>query len=133
MAVVVFPDATAVTVGYLNGRLAARGVNDVPVRSKIPNPRPSPFVMIHRVGGPRRDIVTDNARLDVECWGDTAHAAHDLAQLIRALIFDMVGTVSGVPVYKVNEVGGVANLPDPLSDHPRYVFSVEVAMRGTAA
>ncbi len=131
MPVVLFPDATAVVIGYLSDALASRSVT-APVRSRVPNPRPAPFVLVRRLGGPRRDLVTDAPLIGVECWGASEEAAHDLAALCRALIFDLPGSaVDGVAIYRVTETGGLANLPDPLSDNPRYVFTCEVGMRGT--
>ena len=130
--VVLFPDATDVVIDYLATELAARG-NSAPVRSRVPNPRPAPFVLVRRLGGPRRDLVTDSPMIGVECWAASEADAHDLAQLCRALVFAMRGTTqSGVAVYGVDEVGGLANLPDPLSDHPRYIFTTTINMRGQA-
>lgn len=125
MTVVVFPDATAVTVTHLAGEL------EVPVVSKVPNPRPDTFVRVRRVGGPRRDLVTDQAQLTVEAWAATDADAADLAQLARAHIHNMRGQViSGVACYRVTEMAGPANLPDPTTDHARYSLTIAVAMRG---
>lgn len=127
MEVIVFPDAAAIVIGHLAGEL------DPPVLPRIPNPRPDTFVTVQRVGGPRRNLVTDAATLAIEAWAPTEEAAHDLAQLARGHVAAMVGDLfAGVPVYRVDEFSGPQLLPDPTSDQPRYTFTVAVATRGAA-
>lgn len=129
---VVWPDATDVCVTFLRAALAERG-DGATVAAKVPNPRPARLVLVHRVGGPRLNLVADDAQIAVECWAPAAEDAADLAQLCRALIHTMRGgVVDGVPIYRIDELAGPADLPDPLSDQPRYVFTVQIAMRGTA-
>lgn len=125
--VVVFPDATAVVLDHLHTELG------VDVGSKIPNEFPDDgvFVLCRRLGGPRLNEVADNAMLGLEFYAATAEDSMDLAQLTRAQVHAMRGRViSGVTVYRVTEIGGPAELPDPLSQRPRVVFTVQVAMRG---
>lgn len=122
---VVFPDAAALVAGHLATSLG------VSTAGKVPNPRPEEFIVVRRVGGPRRNVVTDEATLTVECWSDSDEAAHDLAQLARATIHQMVGEMfDDTPVYRVTEFSGPVHLPDPTSTQPRYTFTVAVAMRG---
>lgn len=131
--VVVFPDAELVCVSYLRAQLAARG-DTTAVGTVIPDPRPDSLVMARRLGGPRQTLVSDNAQIGIESWAPTAEAAHDRAQLCRALLLAMRGTTQqGAAVYRVGEIAGPGELPDPLSNQPRYVFSVEVALRGASA
>lgn len=130
MTFVLFPDAVTLVVDYLEDSLDDRGF-PVPVGSRVPDPRPASFVRVMRAGGERRDLVTDNPRLIIEAWADTDGDADDLAQLCRALLHDLRGRVlDGVPVYKVEEAGGPADLPDPLSDQSRSTFIVQIALRG---
>ena len=132
MEAVVYPDAAAVVATFLNAELDTHG-DTAPVGSRVPSSRPSRFVLVRRLGGPRLNRVADNAMLGIECWGTDEADAHDLAQLCRALIHSMTGgTHSTVPVYRVTELSGPGSLPDPLSDNPRFTFTVQVAMRGTA-
>lgn len=122
---IVFPDATAACCTWLAAYLLE------PVGSKVPNPRPTAFVTINRTGGPKRNLVTDEPQITVESWAQTDEAAHDLAQAARAYLNAMVGEiVNGAPVYRVDELSGPANLPDPLSEQPRYSQSFTVAIRG---
>lgn len=129
---VLFPDAVELTIGYLRDALDARD-DDTPATKDVPDPRPSLFLTVQRLGGPRIDVVTDGPQLSFEAWGDDNAAAHDLAQLARALVLGMAGrTVNGTPVYRVDELAGVNELPDPVSHQPRYTFGVIVHVRGTA-
>jgi hypothetical protein len=129
---VLFSAADTVVVTELAARLAARG-DTATVTTIVPDPRPSRLVVVFRTGGARRDQLTDNAQLTIECWEASDTAAHDLAQLVRALINAMPGRlVAGVPVYRVNEAAGPQALPEPNSALARFTWSVQIALRGTA-
>ena len=121
---IVFPDAVELVCDHLRTLLAP-----TPVVSRVPTTRPATFVRVQRVGGVRRNLVTDEPTLTVEAWAATEQAAQDLSQLARAHIYAMPG---GGDVYRVTEIGGPVLLPDPLSDQPRYSFTVAVATVGTA-
>lgn len=122
---VTFPDATAATIAVIDA------VTAVPVRGKVPNPRPASFVTVRRTGGVKQNVVMDEATLAVECWAATDEAAHDLAQIARAALHAARGTVVGsVTLGRVSEVSGPGLLPDPLSDHSRYTQTFAVAARG---
>lgn len=125
---VVYPDACEVVCPYLAYELG------VHVGTRVPTSRPSTFVVVRRLGGPRLNLVADNAMLGVECWADSEQEAQDLAQLSRGLIHALRGTSQdGVAVYRITEVAGPQELPDPDSDQCRYVFTLQIAMRGTSA
>lgn len=130
--VISFPDAAAVVIAYLTDELPSYGYT-APVHQAVPHTRPSVFVTVRRGGGPRRDMVTDQAQLNVECWSAAGeHAAGRLADTVRALMAALRGQVVGdAVVYTVTEFSGPAPLPDPLeSGHARYVQSFAVAIRG---
>jgi hypothetical protein len=123
---VLFPDAAATVISHLADNLAA------PIHGRVPNPRPDTFVVVQRVGGPKRNIVTDEATLIAESWAETPADAHDLAQNVRELINDLPGQIiDGVPVYRVEEASGPGWLPDPESQQARYTQTFSVALRGT--
>jgi len=131
--VIVFPDLENRLVDYLAAALAERG-DPAAVSVTVPNPRPSRFVLVPRIGGVRRNFVVDSATIAVECWDDTDAGAADLAALVRGLVGALPGQVlDGVPVYRVDEFAGPANLPDPRSAQARYTFTVSISYRGTAA
>lgn len=129
---ILFPDtATLVIDGILAGFEAE--LITIPVVSKVPTKRPDEFLTVRRLGGPRRDLVTDTAQLAVEAYALTETAAHDYLQIARALIAAMAGTVvNGYQIYKVTEIAGPHEFPDPISESPRYAYSPLVATRGVA-
>lgn len=132
MQPILFPDVEAVLVSYLSSELTARG-DTASAHVNIPNPRPERFVVVPRIGGTRASHFVDQATIAVECWADRPALAHDLAQLVRALIHALPGkTVSGVTFYRTDEFAAPANLPDPESNQARYVLTVSVSTRGTA-
>ncbi len=131
---ILFPDAAAAAIGALNAQLGALGFTGVPVRSRVPNPRPTRFLLVFRTGGPAVNVVTDAAQLTVEAWATSDVEAHDLAQVARAIVTGIEGTVTGgVTVYGVDELGGPGYLPDPVSAQSRFTFTVTVHVRGAAA
>ena len=124
---VLFPDATFVVVSHLTDALT------VPVYSQVPSSRPASFVVVRRVGGVRRNEVTDEPMLTIECWAMKPEQAADLAATARAHVDAMAGeTIEGTAVYRVTDIAGPAFLPDPDSDMPRYSFTVSAAMRGVS-
>jgi hypothetical protein len=128
MASVLFPDVEEIVVSYLNGVLTEQVVTE------IPNPRPASFVQVLRTGGPRRNLVTDEPQITVHSFGKPSaggsQQAQDLAQRVRAWLHDLPLEDLNNPVYRVDELSGPANLPDPLSDQPRYTQSFSLAVRG---
>lgn len=131
---ILFPDAVAAVISALNAQLPDLGFTGVPVRTKVPNPRPARFITVFRTGGPRLNIVVDSAQVTVEAWAADGGSAHDLAQAARAIINSLEGTsVSGTLMYGINEFSGPADLPDPESGQSRYTWSTSVNTRGVAA
>lgn len=130
MQVIVFPDAATIITTDLNDQLANFG-SSAPVYGAVPNPRPNLFVVVRRVGGPSRDIVIDDALITVDAYGPDSGDAHDLAQLCRGITHTMPGRVP--QIRKVVDVGGPSDLPDPLTDLPRFTFTIQVSTRGVAA
>lgn len=126
---ILIPDTVALAITHLNTNLTP------PVSSRVPNPRPAEFVTVLRTGG---GVIADQpvvgtTQITVEAWAATNPAAAVLAELARAHLHNMAGTVvAGVAVYRVDDVGGPVDLPDPLSDQPRVTFTVLVSVRGVA-
>lgn len=122
---VLFLDAAAAVATHLNDTLG------VATAGKVPNPRPAEFYRVLRVGGVAREKVMDDATIVVEAWAPTDEEADDLAQLARAHLLAMVNvTVADVLVYRVVDVAGPANLPDPLSNQSRSTATYTVTTRG---
>lgn len=129
---IVFPDAAAALITYLTGELAARG-DTATVHRSVPMTRPARFLTVYRIGGVRQGVVVDVPRFAVDGWDETPEGAHDLLMLARALIGATEGrTIGGVQVYRVTEVGGPIDLPDPESEQARWSYQPELAVRGHA-
>lgn len=129
---IVFPDVVALVVTTVQAGYKAQAVS-AHVGNKVPTtkPRPTTYVVVRRHGGPRRDFLTDQAQISIECSAPTVAEAQDLAQLARALVHAMAGTVvNGSKVGRIDEFAGPAELPDPIAQLPRVVFTELIAVRG---
>lgn len=132
--VIVAPDTIQLFAAYLRDELDGRGYTGIHVGIEVPAARPNRFVRLRRTGGTKLNLVVDDAQISVEAWGESSAAAHDLAQLCRALIHAADSQeVGGVQVYRIAEVAGPADLPDPTSDQPRYSATYLIAVRCAAA
>lgn len=122
---VIFPDATAVVIAWLDQNVAQ------PVSHTAPKPRPSAFVTVARTGGVASGVL-DNALITVEVWAASAAAAGSLAQTVRALVLAMSGRVVGTAaIGAVSEASGPQDLPDPDSKQARSTFTAQVPVRGS--
>lgn len=125
---ITFPDAVAAVIGYLTDEI------DAAVYKRVPTTRPSEFVTVARSGGVVSNFVVDNAQLSIDCWADRDDDLADLMAEVRGLVLAMQGDViDGAQVYRVTEVGGPADIPDPVSDMPRMRWTVQVQFRGDTA
>ncbi len=123
---VLFHDAADIACVVLDAAL------DVDVVRKVPATRPTSFVRVRRTGGPRRSRVADAAQISVESYATTVTAAGLLAEQARRALHAARGTVvEGSTIYAVDEVSGPAELPDPLTDQPRYTQTFTFPVRGT--
>jgi hypothetical protein len=107
-------------------------VGGVAISTRVPKERPSaPFVRLTRVGGPRRDRVTDQPMVVVEVWGPDEVSVGELAERVRAHVFALEQTQTAHGwVRTVREVGGLQSFPDPVTGSPRYQFTVQLDTRG---
>lgn len=120
-----FANAEAMAVAFLDPAFV------VPVRTTVPDPRPAKFVTVRRQGGVAVNPVTDGALLTVEAWAEDEYDAEALLQAVRRKLHEWPYATQGPhAVYRVIEVGGPANLPDPDSEQPRYTMLVQVLIRG---
>jgi hypothetical protein len=132
--VIVAPDTVKLLCDYLRDELDDRGYTDIHVGVEVPTSRPDRFVRLRRTGGTKLNLVVDDAQVTVEAWGESPAVAHDLAQMCRALIHAADSEeLGGVQVYRIAEVAGPADLPDPVSDQSRYSATYLVAVRCAAA
>lgn len=124
--VIAFPDPEAWAVQFLKSRTERDGRK---VGTKAPKTG-TRYTRVSRVGGASRDLVTDSPMILVECFADDGVTAADDAKIDRALL--MAAARLSDDVARVQDVGGPSFLPDPDTNLPRYQFTVQLDMRGTA-
>jgi hypothetical protein len=121
--VIAFPDVEAIVRTYL-----VNATGEI-VTTAVDNPRAAKFVRIVRTGGPRVDLVTEQAQLTVECWADSSVTAAALARTVRAHLGAIQGRVPGI--HGFTEAGGPQNMPDEVSKQARYRWTVLFDVRGS--
>lgn len=124
----VFPDSEELFRVALGVMLLEVTGGTVPGFTKVPNPRPTEFFVVRRVGGSRRDLVTDVPVLQVEVWAKTESRADRLSQVIRSLM-QWFTEVNGYAINGTEEVTAPVSFPDG-SQHERYTASYAPAVRG---
>jgi hypothetical protein len=106
----------------------------VTIVGRVPRIYPDRLVVIKRGGGVFDWPVTDTPMVEVEVWDLTETAAYQLAASVRARIHSLQGgALNGVAIYRVDEFGGPAWLPDPNTDKPRWVFTLSIRHRENLA
>lgn len=124
--VIAFPDPEKWVVTFLKSRTERSGRT---AATKVPKTGDR-YTRISRVGGAARDLVTDSPMILVECFAADGVTAADDAKIDRALL--MASARLSDDVTRVIDVGGPSFLPDPDTNLPRYQFTVQLDMRGTA-
>lgn len=97
--------------------IAALAPLGVPVRTRVPNPRPPSHVRVTRTGGDGVNLVQERPVVLVECWAPSSTAAFDLAA--RAY-----GLVDAAFCGPRDRPSSPVNFPDPATDASRYQFVV---------
>lgn len=121
---VIYPDAELVVVNYLRPLVAPAVVG-----LRIPNPRPSTFITLRRIGGTASRLI-DTARIDVFTWATKDEDAHDLSMAVRRHLAGMPGIRGGVRVIGTEEFTGPLPAPDD-SNQPRWLVTYDISLRGT--
>ena len=125
--VITYPDAVALALPYLRTALADPTVT---VAASVPSTRPAKLVYLRRAGGTDRvHHILDRPRIDVQVWHSSEFAALALADLVRAHLLAAPGLVAGVS--RASTFLGPTPIPDPESDTPRALLTVEWQVRGT--
>jgi hypothetical protein len=130
-----FPDAEALAGWHVRqSDLEELGPR---VYSSLPDRKTYPLARIQRVGGlPAERHRLDRPNLQVDVWGDSSSQAFDVAQLVRAALFDMEGRSfresEGAPasgfVAGVVDTLGMTFLPDETTSKDRYTFAVALTI-----
>ena len=116
--IVEFPDAVENQLDYLAPLLT------VDVKAIVPNPRPPQFVVVERVGGGALSVAHDSPLITYKCIAPTVGEAGALISRVRALVRAQPGFV--------NDLGGPVFMPDPDDGLPRYQYTAQLLLRGTA-
>lgn len=119
-----FIDTEQWLINYLTERLV-----NVPVSSS--RLTATKMVRIERTGGAALLRGTDEPTFVVEAYDGTKGKAVTLLNTVRSLLHALPRerTYQGTAIYSYDEVGGVAYLPDPLHDSPRYTVTVSLHIR----
>lgn len=130
-------DATLVTVRYLRTAIGALSTGTYPaltgmrVGRTLPKDLAMPFTRVGRTGGPITEVY-DDARLLVESFAATGDDAAANAAIVRDLMRLMPGARDGFTVSRVVEVGGPADISDPMTQLPRQLATYSVRLRANA-
>lgn len=84
------------------------------VSAQMPRTLPSKFVVVERVGGARPNLVTDSARILVQCFAETPEAVESMCGTVDEAMHNAAGTVvDGVFVRAWGGQQGPTRLPHP--------------------
>ncbi|UJB43601.1 hypothetical protein [Streptomyces sp. A1-5] len=121
----VFPDAEALTLGFLRQHLS----HDVQFGTYVPGSYDGarPLVIVRRIGGHMRWPALDIATLDVESWAASRETAHDLAQEVTAAL--MATRTTGGPFARVNVIAGLTFMVDDLTELSRWITTFQISTR----
>lgn len=126
MELVVMADAELLFGDYLRVGLAGLLGRAIAVGTRLANlpARPAESVLLFRTGGPARTLVSDGPQLTLETRAPLESKAWELMSYGHALMLaaGRLGVIlpGGHQVHSVIEFAGPANLPDPVTNSPRY-------------
>ncbi|MFI9465756.1 hypothetical protein [Streptomyces xiamenensis] len=118
-----FADATLLATKYLRPLMGG-----VHVGSVVPRPRLPEMVLLRRIGGPRRNGLVDDARIDVQVWADSDHRAEEIASAARYHLARICEARREIRQF--DEEIGPTLIPDAPSDVPRVLMTVVLSVRG---
>jgi len=126
-----FPDSEAVVATAM----AAANVCGRRIHSSIPATPTVPYAIVRRLGGvPVERHRIDQARIQIDVYGNTKAEARDQADAARLAVHALEGTTSDVwnaAITAVDDEVGLTFLPDPDTNRDRYTFSVIVTLHST--
>lgn len=107
------------------------GLDGVHVATRVPRDIPEDgCVFVQRVGGPRRDLVTDMPIVTVQTYGPSSVEAAALGEQCRRIVARL--RFDDDRVRHVRETGGLVNFPDLEASRDRYQFTVQLNVRSEA-
>lgn len=112
-------DCIALVIDYLNPLVTPT------VHGRVPATRPARFYRVSAAGGPGFEgKVLWRQVLTIEAWAQTEPVAYSDLTLATALL-----EAETVDFYA--ECSAPVSLPDPDTGSPRYLSTVQIAVRGT--
>ena len=100
---------------------------------RVPNPRPTTFVLLEPSGGSDNSIVHGGRSVIVDSWGVSESEAFDLALDVEAHLKALQNErLKGVLIYKARPLGGIVWMPDPDAKVPRFRQNYEILTRSEA-
>lgn len=134
LPVVPFPDAEQVATTYLRAALPAGTTVGTEWPDDVEGKLAAGVVAVSRASGAwLQKFVTEDVTLDVDVVAATKKQAQDLAQLVRAHLHAVEGTVQpGARIYGVTDVSFVwvpYHAAADTDEFPRYVLTVSMIIR----
>lgn len=114
------PDVEAALVTWLGSGMG------VDTRTRVPEDwrTVGEFIRVIRNGGPRRDVVVDEATYTLECWAGNRDRANELARIAAGWMLSIVGKTVREAFFSYSEIlSGPSNSPDPATGAPRYLLT----------
>ena len=126
--VVVFPDIEAVVCGILRGEMPGTTV-DVALPDDLQ--QQLPFVQVTRQGGGSViQFVSERPGVELQCYGADKAAAHDTAQMARAVLLAARESVQGGALILDVQDLAITWVPDPVNLYlPRYSVALQFLIR----
>lgn len=119
-------DIEQLLIDYLTTALPTEGFN-VPVADQISAPE---CVVLYRVGGADRGLVTAVPSVILESYAATNTRASAILRRVFALVRDLYGSVlGGYVIYDVQVFRGPSSDPKPPEDLVRYSAMVAIGVR----
>lgn len=118
-----WPDVELLVIEWLHAALSP-----VHVGTDVPSSNVPRSIRVQRVGGPRSQVL-DQARVLVEVRASERGDCHDLTSDVRDLLRRLPGAHDEGTVTGVEETGGPAWLPDPLTAQPRFTLALTVLVK----
>lgn len=134
---ILLPDAARLVSAYLRTVDEVLALVDERVYTAFPKQldKSTPFVIVQRVGGPpvvAFPLVVDEAELQLDAYGGTQAAAHELAATCRAALSELRGEQPDATgnVCQV-AIGALRYVPDETwtPPRPRYISDANVTVK----
>ncbi|EME14807.1 hypothetical protein [Rhodococcus triatomae] len=122
---IVYPLVESVVISYLRPF-----VGTTKIATKVPDSRPDRLIRVTAAGGSGGTVVTSSRLVIVECWDKLAPDAADLAELSFAALIAGARDHNEPRIRDVRVVSAPQSFPDPLTNAPRYQFTLSVTLRG---